>query len=476
MMRAVRRDKDKALVARGLALVLAGLAAFSGIGAGSAPAARAAEPVKERQVVYGITPWTGKEYGGTFAPKMVDTLFLSAGDRHILDVLETDVYYWPITQEFMADWMGYRKEIPGKLEVRQNGRVVATLAKQPYTFVYPEGYFGGQVQLATGEEAKKAFAGYQKAIDDYYKAADEYRKAEEAWRAEMSRILDQVQKTGKPADPAKLPKAPEAPQPPKLLVMQPSEGYVIDLPAGRYELRVLDDKGQEVAGTRKRLEVFAARRSGVGYQIIPESKWTVPVEAGDPTQALYVSTEATFYLKAFDAREYNRYAYSRMTELSKPLAGSGQQSAWQWVLGEERQGVKLEVLQEWAGRADRRAQAVLCAAVAGLRPRVQDRRLRPVEARVRGAAALFRRLQGAPEARAGCSLRPAAGGQGRPPAARQRSRGAGRAGRPALAPVRLAGAASGRRAGDCHVATEAQAPADPGGVIRASLAGIGSGA
>ncbi|NLG70387.1 MAG: hypothetical protein GX496_12655, partial [Firmicutes bacterium] len=56
--------------ARALALATtAALVLVAGVGV--SPGVRAAEPVKERQVVYGITPWTGKEYGGTFAPAQV---------------------------------------------------------------------------------------------------------------------------------------------------------------------------------------------------------------------------------------------------------------------------------------------------------------------------------------------------------------------------------------------------------------------
>lgn len=321
-----------------LAAALTGMLLAGGV-------ATAAEPLKERQVVYGITPWTGKEFGGTFAPTHVDTLYLLASERHILDVLETDVYYWPITQEYMADWMGYRQAVAGRLEVRQGDRVVATFERTPYTFVYPEGYFGGKVELKVGDEARQAYEAYRKLIDDYYDQVDAYRRAEEAWQQRMARILEEVQRTGKPADPQRLPEAPKPPEPPRLLAMQPTEAFVVELPAGEYTVRLVDEAGKEVEGTRKRLVVFAPRRKGVGYQIIPESKWTVPVESGDPADTLYVSGEATFYLKAFDASEVNRYAYSRMLESARPLAGSGQRSAWQWVLGQEIAGVTLQVLK-----------------------------------------------------------------------------------------------------------------------------------
>lgn len=296
-------------------------------------------------MVYAVAPWTGKEFGGTFVPAPVDTLYLLASERHILDVLETDVYYWPITQEYMADWMGYRRAVAGRLEVLQGYRVVATFQRTPYTFLYPEGYFGGKVELKVGDEARQAYEGYQKLINDYYDRVDAYRKAEEAWQQRMARILEEARRTGKPADPASLPETPRPPEPPRLLVTQPAEGFVVDLPVGEYTVRLVDEAGKEVEGTRKRLVAFAPRRRGVGYQIMPESKWTMPVESGDPTDALYVSTEATFFLKSFEASEFNRHAYSRMLESAKPLAGSGQRSAWQWVLGQELQGVTLQVLQ-----------------------------------------------------------------------------------------------------------------------------------
>ena len=331
-------------VGRAAALLL--LAAVLAAGAVGVPGAQAAEPVKERQVVYGITPWTGKEYGGTFAPAQVDTLYLSASERHIVDVLETDVYYWPITQEYMADWMGHRETVPGRLEVRQGDRVVATLERTPYTFVYPQGYFGGRVELKVGDEARQAYETYQKLINDYYDQVRAYQEAQNAWEKRMAEILDEVRRTGKPADPATLPPAPKEPEPPTMLALQPSQGFLVQLDAGEYTVRLVGDDGKEVPGTRKRLVVFAPRRQGVGYQIIPESKWTVPVESGDPSDTLYVSTEATFYLKAFDAREVNRYAYNRMLELAKPLAGSGQRGAWQWVLGQELPDMTLQVLKD----------------------------------------------------------------------------------------------------------------------------------
>ncbi len=331
--------------ARALALAVVGALALVA-GMAVSPGVRAAEPVKERQVVYGITPWTGKEYGGTFAPAQVDTLYLTASERHIVDVLETDVYYWPITQEYMADWMGYRKPVEGRLEVRQGDRVVATLERTAYTFVYPQGYFGGQVELAVGDEAHEAYDTYRRLINEYYDQVQAYRQAQEAWQQRMAEILEEVQRTGQPADPESLPEPPQQPEPPTMLAMQPSEAFLVELPAGEYTVRLVDEAGQEVAGTRKRLVVFAPRRQGVGYQIIPESKWTMPVESGDPSDTLYVSDEATFYLKAFDAREVNRYAYSRMVESARPLAGSGQRSAWQWVLGQELPEMTLEVLKD----------------------------------------------------------------------------------------------------------------------------------
>ena len=305
----------------------------------------AAPPQREKQNVYGITPWTGKEYGGTFAPKGVDKIYLLAGTDNVLNTLETEVYFWAITNEYMANWFESKEVVDGKLRILQDGKEIRLLERQPYTHVYPQGFYAGISELVTGDEAEKKYQEYQDAIEDYWTATSEFREAYAAYEEQMGAILQEVMETGKTYEEHELPKPPEQPSPPIWYVTGVAEAFVVNLPVGEYVIQTLDSSGRLVEGTEKKLKVFQERRTGIGYQIIPESKWTRPVQSDDASQILYLEGKRTMYMKAVHEAEYNQHDYLRMTSLEKPLAGKGAESAYMWVHMDEVPDCKVQVLQ-----------------------------------------------------------------------------------------------------------------------------------
>ena len=306
---------------------------------------QAAPPEREKQNVYGITPWTGKEYGGTFAPKGIDRIYLLANTNNVLNALETEVYFWPITNEYMANWFESKEVIGAKLRILQDGKEIMVLERQPYVHIYPDGFYGGASELAVGDAAHKKHQEYKDAIDGYWQAAAEYQEAYAAYEETMSKILAEVMETGKTYAEDELPTTPTQPQPPIWYVTNVMEAFVVNLPVGEYTIQTLDEKGNLVEGTEKKLRVFEERRTGVGYQIIPESKWTRPVQSDDATQILYLEGKRTMYMKAFHEAEYNQNHYLRMTSLEKPLAGKGAESSYMWVHINEVPDTKVQVLK-----------------------------------------------------------------------------------------------------------------------------------
>ena len=307
--------------------------------------AQAAPPERERQNVYGITPWTGKEYGGTFAPAGVDKIYLLADTDHVLNTLETEVYYWPITKEYMANWFESREIIDGKLKILQDGKEIALLERQPYAHLYPQGFYAGASELITGEDAKRKYEEYQNAVEDYWEMADEFRKTQAQYEREMTDILEEVMETGRTFDEHELPVPPKEPVPPIWYVTGVIESFIVNLPAGEYSIQTIDSSGNLVPDTKKKLKVFEERRTGVAYQIIPESKWTRPEQSNDISQILYLEGERTMYMKAVHASEYNQHDYLRMTSLEKPLAGKGAESAYMWVHLDEVPDAKVQILE-----------------------------------------------------------------------------------------------------------------------------------
>ncbi|NLA57376.1 MAG: hypothetical protein GX855_00495 [Firmicutes bacterium] len=307
---------------------------------------QAAPPQREKQVVYGITPWTGKEYGGTFAPKGIDKMYLLANTNNLINTLETEVYFWPITNEYMANWFESREVVEGKLQILQDGKEIMVLERQPYSHYYPEGFYAGTSELLIGDAAEKKYQEYRDAIDGYWDAVREYREAYAEYEEQMSAILKEVSETGKTYSEDELPKPPEQPTPPVWYVTQATEGFIINLPVGEYVIRTIDEQGNVIEGTEKKLKVFDKRRTGIGYQIIPESKWTRPVQSDDATQILYMEGSRTMYLKAFHESEYNQHDYLKMTSLEQPLAGEGASSSYMWIHEKEVPAdTKIQILQ-----------------------------------------------------------------------------------------------------------------------------------
>ena len=66
--------------------------------------ASAQAPEQTEAFVYGINAAVPEAVVGTFAPPVVDHIFLLTGQTSILSPRRTMIYYWPITNEYRASW------------------------------------------------------------------------------------------------------------------------------------------------------------------------------------------------------------------------------------------------------------------------------------------------------------------------------------------------------------------------------------
>lgn len=304
------------------------------------------QPVTEVQLVFSLTPWNGVEYGGTFAPYQESTMYLMADEKNLINTLRTEVYFWPITGEFMADWFGMREEVPGRLQILQGNQVIQTLEKRAYVYSYPDGY-AGPVSLVLDQEAENEFERYDTALNEYFQAANEYYELDAIYRREIQEVLRRVQETGVPAAEDEIPKAPEQPMPPQLYVTPVREAFVLELPAGRYTVQLVDESGNPVPNARKALEVFSHRREGIGYEVVPEHKWTRSFQTSDPAEMLYLEGRRVFFLNPQMAQEFNQLQYQKMETLHNPLHGEGAGSSWMWVhTGPVAEDAKLQILRD----------------------------------------------------------------------------------------------------------------------------------
>lgn len=286
--------------------------------------ALAQAPQKERRFVYGLNLFDGVQFTTGFVPPAVDTVYVLADRLGVLDPKLTEVYFWPITNDYRADFTSLNELLPGRLEISQGSRVVAVLDLTEYVVQLDQSGAMGAGQISLGDAARAGWerfqaerAAYLERLRAHSEAVAEYNRQMEALRTQTG-----MESSTAPFAP------PIEPAPFTLYSTDVGRGFPVQLPPGDYTIRVLDAAGQTVPDSQKRLVAFAPRRHGVGFEVVPQERWTFPEQADDPADVVYTMAGGVTYLRAFAAQEFNAEAYAR---LKNPQDQAATPNRWQWV-------------------------------------------------------------------------------------------------------------------------------------------------
>lgn len=291
----------------------------------------------EPAFVYGINAAIPGNYVGTFAPPSAPAIYLLAGETSVISPRMTEIYFWPITNEYRANWNVQNDPVPGTLEINQGNSTVAQIESTDYTiqFAQKDGATTGQIYL--GQDARDADAAFKQRQAEFQQASHEYYAAEQAWLTAVDAINKQ-QQAGQKVD---LPPEPEQPAPIGIYSNGLNRGMPIDLEPGQYHIRLRDSSGATVPGSDRELTVFASRRTGVGYTVVPETRWTTPSESPAPGDVIYGAAGSTLYLEPHLAHEYPTRDW---TFLQNPQVQLGDTGGWEWVNGERLADGELQIL------------------------------------------------------------------------------------------------------------------------------------
>jgi hypothetical protein len=292
----------------------------------------------ERAFVYGINAAIPTTYAGTFAPPSVDTIYLLAGETSIISPRMTEIYFWPITNEYKANWHALNEPVPGVLEVSANRKVVAELAPTDYTIHFTPQGDAASAKIFLGEEAVAADADFTAKQEAFHQASSDYYDAQQAWLDAADKAAAQ-QREG--ATPVALPPEPEPPAPIGVFSNGLNHGIPVMLEAGHYTIQLRGEDGQIVQGSERALTVFAARRTGAGYTVVPETRWTTPDESPAPRDAILGAQGSALYLEPHQAREYPARDWAL---LQNPQRAASDMGGWSWANGERLTEGQLEVL------------------------------------------------------------------------------------------------------------------------------------
>jgi hypothetical protein len=317
---------------------LAALALWLGL---AAPALAQA-PVKDSRFVYSLSVYTGSEHASVVAPPAVETVYVLADRPSVLEPKQTEVYYWPITDEWRVDPTAQNRLVPGRLEVAQGGRVVQSLELTDFVVQFDQLSLAGG-GLFLGDEAGRARARFEGERLAYLERERAYVEVYQAFLGG----LDDLRRRAEAGQPVRAPEPPARPDPLTLYSTEVGRGFALTLPPGRYDLSLRDGAGLVVPDSQKRLVAIAPRRAGVGYEVVPEEKWTLPQRADDPSNAIYTVPGGVLYLRPFRALEFNALEHAR---LKNPQDRAATANRWTWVHVEPIDGPQLRVVERGAQR------------------------------------------------------------------------------------------------------------------------------
>ncbi len=303
---------------------------------------QAQSPEQSDAFVFGINASVPGAVIGTFAPPSVDSIYFLADRTSILSPRQTRVYYWPITNEYRAAWSEVNEQVEGTLEILQGSEVVATVQQVTYTIHFSTGERAPRPQLYVGQEALQADARFQEAQTAYREAALAYQAARQAWLAQAREAAASLTADG--VDPETLPPAPQQPEALNLFSTGLNSGYPVELPAGSYQIRTRLPDGSIIPESERRLIVFAPRRTAVGYEVVPENRWTFPEELNDLSSAVFGENDSVIYLKPYIVREYPSLPYERLQD--PQYVGDTSGPEWMWVSGEPLEEEILEIVRD----------------------------------------------------------------------------------------------------------------------------------
>ena len=307
-------------------------------------------PVRQEQLIYSIMAFNGKDYSGTFCGENSDTIYLIADQDNFITARKTLVYYWPITGDWKTDTSALNYPFEGTLELTEKGGESRIINPERYTFYNIQGEYELNWEVATGDEAEKAWQHYQGLIEQYWQATSQYQQAKTTFDMmmnELAKKITEMRNSGidvtELVEKLKALKSPEAPQPPDDYIVPPSpvqSAFILNLPRGEYNIRFIDGDDAVLEGSEKRVVVFEKRRAdGIGFEVIPGDKWTRPVESKSPSSVLYVDGTTNLYLRPFFQDEFNDLFYQKMVKND----ARGNPSLMNWVRIQQVPGARIEL-------------------------------------------------------------------------------------------------------------------------------------
>jgi len=295
-------------------------------------------PAKTEQFIYSMEVFNGIGYDtATFCTTDSDTIYLVADVVNFIQPRKSLVYFWPPADQWQLDIEHLYEPLSGSLHITDNKKTTKDYQLTTYTFSMQSGVYEEQWQTFLGNAAETTGTQFTALLNAYTQLYDKYQNDLYLYQQYTDLIIEQINRqraAGK--DVTSLVKqvenlkAPEKPAVPDYYVYPLRQAFAVNLPVGEYTIRFENSAGLIMEGSEKKLIVFDKRRTnGIGYEILPGDKWTLPEYSYTPSSVVYVDGTTDLYFKPFFENEYNDLYYNKM--INNQSRGNQQLYRWEQI-------------------------------------------------------------------------------------------------------------------------------------------------
>lgn len=280
----------------------------------------------ELDFAYGTNHFNGAAYSSTMIPPSVEKFYLIADVNNIVAPKYTDVYYWALTNEYKANWDAANEIVDGSLEVLAGDSVFTTIERTDYVIQYDGLNKYETIALFTGSQAAEARQNFEDLQTQYRNDLYAYNEAMVEYREDFQAALEKYQEGL--INEEEFPDQPQKSEDMTLFSTEILEGFVVNLPAGTYTIRLRKHDGSIQTDSQKKLVVFEAAQDGVSYNVLAEDRWTTPEISEDINETIYTTEENALYFQPYHSRKYNELYYVRMND---PQDKTARMDCFVWV-------------------------------------------------------------------------------------------------------------------------------------------------
>lgn len=282
-------------------------------------------PERMDAFVYALTVFDGQIYQSSFVPPSEDTIYLLADIPNVLAARETKIYYWSLTNRFEADWFAKNEFIEGTLEIVKNGVTIKSISPTDTVVQYDTNFPQEPRRLITGPQAGVAYNNFLQVQKEYRDNLYAYYELQQLYRD----LVDEIIASGTTIPEDQFPQPPQEPAPISLFSSEITQGYVLDLPVGQYQIQLRLPDGSLYDESRKNITVIDEKQTGISFSIMPQARWSKPTISQIPDSVIYAPVGSILYLEPSRQGLFEEYAYRHLVD---PQDFSARRNQDEWVI------------------------------------------------------------------------------------------------------------------------------------------------